>query len=119
MLKLEAVLLALNKFSCHLHQVVLLVLSDNTTIVSYLTSRGGGDSLASALQPGVADFPTGIELGPPDTGSSYSKDVECPCRLPVEEETCPDRVSSGQVSVPGHGSAFWSVSSEQFAGDSS
>ena len=49
-LELIAVLLALHEFSGHPHQVVLLILSDNTTTVSYLTKQGGTHS---ALQTGL------------------------------------------------------------------
>ena len=42
-LELEAILLALREFSEHLHQVVLLILSDNNMIV-YLTKQGGTHS---------------------------------------------------------------------------
>ena len=44
--------------------------------------------------------------------------MECLDRLSVEEKSCPDRVGSEPVSVPGQGSAFWSVANDRSAHDS-
>ena len=51
-LELEAVLVALHEFSRHLCQVVLLILSDNTMTVSYLTKQGGLIQLYPAASHG-------------------------------------------------------------------
>ncbi len=50
-LELEAVLLAIHEFAGHLSQTVVMVLSDNTTTVSYLAKQGGTHS---ALLCGLA-----------------------------------------------------------------
>ena len=65
----------------------------------------------------MTNFPTDAELSPRDTGSSHARKMECLRRLPVEENSCPDRVGPGPISVPGCGSTFWSVASDRSAGD--
>ena len=73
--KLETVLLTHQELSCHLHQVVLLVLSGNTMSVSYLTEQEG-DSFASALWPCVVDIAAGADFSTRDTDSPYSVQIE-------------------------------------------
>jgi hypothetical protein len=107
-LEMRAVFLSLKAFVSALRNKVVLVLTNNTTVMSYINKKGGGDKGSQVVHPDISDAHLVQRSRDNSLCKTHSRDRKCLSRQTIQSVNKPNQLGApskdGKPGVPSVGS---------------